>query len=183
MKAEYIVQYEDKMSYNLICNILEKESWTKETIFINEKAKYTASLYSAKPGETTLVIDIKCPKEQKILIRGTENGDIKNFKDAYSIKLTLMDSLKNEISQFSKIRITKERTTEGISPPVRCFYADISRNDEDHLYRPKENILLQGEEHLFVYVIGENIGPKLPDVTIDRDHISFNIKTDIFTLS
>lgn len=177
------MQYENRMSYNLICNILEKESWTKETIFINEKAKYVASLWSAKPGETTLVIDIKCPKYQKILIRGTENGDIKNFKDAYSIKLTLMNSLKNEISQFSKIRITKERTVESILAPVRCFYADISRNDEDHLYRPKENILLQGEEHLFVYVIGENIGPKLPDIAIDKDHISFNIKADIFTLS
>ena len=178
------MQYEDKMFYNLICNTLEKESWTKETIFINEKTKYIESLYSTKPGETTLVIDIKCPKEQKILIRGTENGDIKNFKDAYSIKLTLMGNLKNEISQFTKIRITKERTIlTDISVPVRCFYADISKNDNDHLYRPKENILLQEEEHLFVYVIGENIGPKLPDVAIDKDHISFNIKTDIFTLS
>lgn len=177
------MQYEDRMSYNLICNILEKESWTKETIFINEKAKYVESLWSAKPGEITLVIDIKCPTNQKILIRGTENGDIKNLKDAYSIKLTIMNNSKKEISPFTKIRITKERTTECISPPVRCFYADINKNDDDHLYRPKENILLQGEEHLFVYVIGENIGPKLPDVAIDKDHISFNIKTDIFTLS
>lgn len=171
------------MSYNLICNILEKESWAKETIFINEKSKYVESLWSAKPGETTLVIDIKCPKDQKILIRGTENGDIKNFKDAYYIKLTIMDNSKKEISPLTKIRITKERTIiTDISAPIRCFYADISKNDNDHLYRPKENILLQEEEHLFVYVIGENIGLKLPDVTIDSDHISFNIKTDIFTL-
>lgn len=177
------MQYEDRMSYNLICNILEKDSWIKETIFINEKAKYIESLWSAKPGETTLIIDIKCPTNQKILIRGTENGDIKNLKDAYSIKLTIMNNSKKEISPFTKIRITKERTTEGISPPVRCFYADINKNDNDHLYRPKENILLQGEEHLLVYVIGENIGPKLPDVATDKDHISFNIKTDIFTLS
>jgi hypothetical protein len=178
---EQIMQYKDEISYNLICDTLEKEGWIKEIIFINEKAKYVASLISAKPGETTLVADIKCPKDQKILIRGTKNGDIKNFKDAYSIKLTLMDSLKNEISQFTKIRITKERTIEGISQ-IRCFYADISKHDNDHLYRPKQNILLQGEEHLFIYVIGENIGLKLPDVAIDSNHISFNIKTDIFTL-
>lgn len=170
------------MTYNFICNMLEKDGWTKETIYTNEKTKYIESLYSAEPGETTLIIDIKCPKDQKILIRGTKNGDIKIFKDAYSIKLTLMNSLKNETSQFTKIRITKERTTECTYPPVRCFYADISKNDNDHLYRPKENILLQGEEHLFVYVIEENIGPKLPDIVIDKDHTSFNIKADIFTL-
>ena len=175
------MQYEDRMSYNLICNILEKENWIKETIFINEKTKYVTSLYSAKPWETTLITDIKCPKDQKMLIRGTENGDIKNLKDAYPITLALNDNSKHEISQFTKIRITKERTIQNILAPVRCFYADISKNDNDHLYRPKENILLQGEEHLFGYVIGEDIGPKLPDVAIDRDNISFNIKTDIFT--
>lgn len=170
------------MTYNFICNTLEKDGWTKETIYINEKTRYVESIYSAKPGETTLIIDIKCPKDQKILIRGTKNGDIKNLKDAYTIRLVIMDSLQNEISQFSKIRITKERSTECISPPVRCFYGDISRSDDDHLYRPKENILLQGEEHLFVYVIGENIGLRLPDRAIDNDNISFNIKADIFTL-
>lgn len=169
------------MTYNFICEILDKSGLAKETIYIDEKTKYVESLYSAKPGETTLVIDIKCPKDQKILIRGTKNGDIKNFKDAYTINLTLRDSLKNEISQFTKIRMTKERTAEGIFPPVRCFYSDISRSDSDHLYRPKENILLQGEEHLFVYVMGENIGPRLPDVAIDKDHISLSIKADIFT--
>lgn len=170
------------MTYNFICNTLGKDGWTKETIYINEKTRYVESIHSAKPGETTLIIDIKCPKDQKILIRGTKNGDVKNFKGAYTIKLTLMDSLKNEISQLTKIRITKERTAEGGSPPVRCFYGDISRSDDVHLYRPKENILLQGEEHLFVYVIGENIGQKLPDKEIDKDYISFNIKADIFVL-
>jgi hypothetical protein len=176
-----------KMNYRFICTSLEDDGWTKETTFIDEKMKYTAHLYSAKPGETTRIIDICCPKDQKILVRGTKNGNIKNFKDAYSIKLTLMDSLKNDISQFTKIRITKEKTIENVSyilsmPPVRCFYADISKSDNDHLYRPEENILLQEEEHIFVYVIGENIAQKLPDKEIDKDHISFNIKADIFTL-
>ena len=141
---------------------------------------YTASLNSVKSGETKLVIDIICPEDQKILIRGVKNGDIKIFKDAYSIRVILTDDLNNEISQFTKIRITKV-TTECVTPPIRCSYTDISKNDNDHLYRPKENILLQGGDHLFVHVIGENIGQKLPDVEIDRDHISFNIKTDIFT--
>ena len=161
---------------------LQKEDWTKETVFIDEKMKDIVSLNSARPGETSLVIDIRCPVDQKIIIRGVESGDIKNFKDAYSIRLTLKDSSKNEISQFTKIRITKERTIEGIYPPVRCFYGDISKSDNDHLYRPRKNILLQGGDHLFVYVIGENIGQKLPDVTIDRDNISFSIKADIFTV-
>lgn len=170
------------MNYNSICDFLKKDGWIKEITFINEKMKYTTFLCSAKSGETTLVIDIKCPTNQKILIRGMKNGDINNFKDAYSIRLTLMDSLQNEISQFTKIRITKEKTKEGMPPPVRCFYADISKSDNGHLYRPKENILLQGEEHLFVYVIGENIGQKLPDKAIDKDCTSFSIKADIFTL-
>lgn len=163
-----------------ICDILEKEGWTRETIFINEKMQYTASLSSTKPGDTAMVIDIRCPEDKKILIRGTENGDIKNFKDAYSIRLTLMDSLKNEISQFSKIRISKERTIED-SSSIRCFYADICKKDDDHLYRPRKNILLQEGEHLFVYVIGDNIGPKLPDKAIDMNSISFRIQADIFT--
>jgi hypothetical protein len=171
----------NKMTYNFICNSLEKEGWTKETTFINEKMQYTAHLYSSEPGETSLVIDIGCPKDQKVLIRGTKNGDIKNFKEAYTIKLVLMDNSKNEISQFTKIRISKE-ATKDVFQPIRCFYADLSKGDNDHLYRPKENILLQGEEHLFVQVIGEDIGQKLPDKAIDKDHISFDIKTDIFTL-
>lgn len=186
------MRYEDKMTYNSICYTLEKEGWTKETMFIDEKMKYTALLSSARPGETTCIIDIRCPEDQKILIRGVENGDIKNFKDAYSIRLILKDSSKNEMSQLAKIRITKEMIIKEIltkermigdtSFPIRCFYGDINKNDNDHLYRPRKNILLQGGEHLFIYVIGENIGQKLPDITIGRDHISFNIKVDIFTL-
>ena len=175
------MEHENEMTYNFLCHMLEKEGWIKETIFIDEKMRYTFSLNSAKPGETTLVIDIRCPEDQKILIRGLKNGDVKNFREAYSIKLALKDNSKNEISQFTKIRITKGRMTEDIFPPVRCFYIDISKNDNDHLYRPRKNILLEGDEHLFVYVMGENIGPKLPDVAIDRNHISFSIKTDIFT--
>ena len=130
------MELENEVTYNFICNALEKEGLTKETIFIDEKMKYTVSLNSAKPGETTLIVDIKCPEDKKILIRGTENGDIKNFKDAYSIRLTLKDGSKNEISQFTKIKITKERTT----PPIRCFYTDISKNDNDHLYIDQEKI-------------------------------------------
>jgi hypothetical protein len=161
---------------------LKKDGWIKETTFINEKTRYMTRLYSSEPGETTLAIEIYCPQDQKILIRGTTNGDVKNFKDAYSIQLGLMDSSKNEISQFTKIRITKERTIEDISPPVRCFYGDISKGDDDHLYRPKTNILLQEGEHLFVYVIGENRNQILPDRSIDKDHTFFNIKADIFSL-
>lgn len=169
----------DKMTYNFICDFLKKEGWTKETTFINEKTKYIISLHSAKPGKTALVIDIACPKDQKILIRGTENGDIQNFKDAYTIKLTLMDSSKNEISWLTKIRITKEKTTELAE--IKCFYADIRREGDDCLYyRPRKNILLEDDDHLFVYVIGESIGKELPDKAIDKDHISFSIKADIF---
>jgi hypothetical protein len=170
------------MTYNLICDALEYNGWTKETIFVSEKTRYMTRLYSSEPGETTLVIEIYCPQNQKMLIRGTTNGDVENFKDAYSIQLGLMDSLKNEISQFTKIRITKERTIECISSPVRCFYGDISKGDDDHLYRPKENILLQEREHLFVYVMGENTSQKLPDRSVDKDHTFFNIEADIFTL-
>lgn len=42
--------------------------------------------------------------------------------------------LENDISQLTKIRITKERTTEdisGITPLVRSFYGDISKSDND----------------------------------------------------
>lgn len=170
------------MTYNFICDSLKKEGWTKDTTFINEKMKYTTSLYSANPGETTLVIDIGCPKDQKILIRGKDDGDIKKLTDAYTIKLTLRDNLKKEIAQFTKIRITKEMTTEGDIAPVRCFYTDISRSGDDILYyRPRKNILLEEGEHLYVYVIGEKIWKKLPDVAIDRDYTSFIVKADIFT--
>lgn len=171
------------MNYDLICDSMEKEGLTKETIFINERMKDMITLYSANPGETKLVIDIECPMDQKILIRGVEDGNIKNFKDAYTIKLTLRDKIKNEISQITKIMIRKEGSTKDIFIPIRCFYADIRRSGDDCLYyRPRKNIFLQEKDHLFVYVVGENIGKKLPDVTIDKDQISFNIKADIFRL-
>lgn len=193
------MEYYDEMTYNSICSILEKEGWIKETTFIDEKMRDITSLSSARPGETAMVIDIRCPEDNKILIRGTENGDIKNFKDAYSIRLTLMDSLKNETSQFTKIRISKGNTTEYISQPISkeqlnssqlklvtelklsSFYADIGKKDNDRLYRPRKNILLQEGDHLFVCVIGETIGHKLPDVAIDMNSISFRIQADIFT--
>jgi hypothetical protein len=168
----------DKLTYNFICDDLEKDGWDKETIFIDEKMKYTVSLNSSKPGETKLIADIICPEDEKILIRGVKNGDVRNYKDAYSIRLTLGDCLGNEISKFTKISISKV-TSEEVSHPIRCFYTDISKKDDDHLYRPKENILLQGGDHLFIYVTGENIGQKLPDVAIERDRISFSIKADI----
>jgi hypothetical protein len=171
------------MNYDFICRSMEKKGLTKETIFINERMNYIKSLYSANPGETTLVVDIECPIDQKMLIRGVEDGNIKNFKDAYTIKLILRDKIKNEISQITKIMIRKKGSTNGIFIPIRCFYADIRRSSDDCLYyRPRKNIFLQGKDHLFIYVVGENIGKKLPDITIDKDQISFSIKTDIFRL-
>ena len=177
---------EYEMSYNFLCSKLEKDGWTKETTVIDEKMRYVISLSSAKIGETSVLVDIMCPKDEKILIRGTENGDVEKFRDGYSIRLVLKDSLFNEVAPFTKIKIEKDTILEDrekgfVSPPIRCFYTDISKGDNDHLYRPRKNILLQEGEHLFIYVIGENIGQKkLPEIEIDKDHISFNIKADIF---
>lgn len=173
----------DSASYNLICDELGKDGWAKETTFINEKMEYTISLNSANPGETKLIVDIKCPDDQKILIRGTKNGDIKNFKGAYPARLTIKDSSGKEISQFTRIRIVHRTANGDMSNPARVFYADISKNDDDHLYRFRENVFLQDNDHLLIYVIGDNPidGPRFPDIMIDKNNISFSIKADIFT--
>lgn len=171
------------MSYNLIYDELGKDGWTKETTFINEKMGYTVSLNSANPGETKLLVDIKCPEDQKILIIGIKNGDVENFRDAYPIRLTLRDSLCKEISRFTRIRIAHRMANGDMSDPARVFYADISEKDDDHLYRFRENVFLQKNEHILIYVIGDNpiCGPRFPDVAIYKNNISFNMKADVFT--
>jgi len=157
--------------------------WAKDAMFIDEKMEYTVSLNSTNSGETKLIADIRCPDDQKILIRGTKDGDIKNFRDAYPVQLTLKDSLDKEISQFTRIRVEHRMTDECASYPARVFYADMTKKDDDRLYRFKENIFLQNNDHLLIYVVGDNPidGPRFPDITIDKNNISFNVKADIFT--
>src|SRR3972149_5105859 len=101
----------EKPDYTAYCDYLESRGWTREQITLDELNTNLVTLFGLAAGGTGTVIDIRAPAGQKISIMGTQQ--IPRGADA-------------EVPIFSKIRITKEKTSEAIVQLARVFYADVN---------------------------------------------------------
>jgi hypothetical protein len=121
------VPLSEKPDYTAYCDYLESHGWTREQITLDELNTNLVTLFGLAAGGTGTVIDIRAPAGQKISIMGTQQVPRgADARSAHALRIRFADTADLEVPIFSKIRITKEKTSEAIVQLARIFYADCN---------------------------------------------------------
>jgi hypothetical protein len=165
--SPYYGDYVDYMSGN---------GWTRELITIDELNPNFVSLESVQKGNTGNIIYIACPAGRKMsfmgkmqIPRGTDPSS------AYSLGLYATDENGKEIPDDTKIRITKEKTSDYVIQLARVYYSDIKMKNGKAGYAFTQGIELNGEDYLGVFVVNANCN-------IPAKNIRFKIETDFWII-
>jgi hypothetical protein len=179
-----------KPDYTAYCDYLESRGWTREQITLDELNTNLVTLFGLGALNTGTVIDVRAPAGQKISIMGTQqipNGA--DARTAHAVRIRLADTYDTEISPYTKIRVTKEKTSEAIVQLARVFYADMNLTKQQAVgltpatalqktdlewYRFKQGVELNGEQHLKIIAVA-------PNLAIDPTLIRFAIDMDLWT--
>jgi hypothetical protein len=178
-----------KPDYTSYVDYLESRGWRREQLTLDELNTNLVTLYGLAVNATGVVIDVRAPAGQKISVMGTQQIPRgADARSAHALRIRLSNTADGEISPYTKIRITKEKTSEAVVQLARVFYADVNLTKQPALaglhsavqktdlewYRFKQGVELNGEQHLRVYVIN-------PDTPVDSAHIKFALDIDLWT--
>ena len=181
-----------KPDYTSYVDYLESRGWTREQITLDELNTNLVTLFGLAAGATGTVIDIRAPAGQKISLMGTQQIPRgADARSAHALRIRLADTADAEIPIFSKIRITKEKTSEAIVQLARVFYADVNltktastgstaiatQKTDLEWYRFKQGVELNCEQHLKIILI--NV--ESPLTSVDAAHIKFALDMDLWT--
>lgn len=113
--------------YSSYVDYLQARGWSREQLTLDELNTNLVVLFGLAAGATGTVIDIRAPAGQKISIMGTQQIPRgADARSAHALRIRTANSADVEIPIFTKIRITKEKTSEAIIQLARVFYADIN---------------------------------------------------------
>lgn len=177
-----------KPDYTGYVDYLETRGWTREQLSLDELNTNLVTLFGLAVGATGVVIDIRSPAGQKISIMGTQQSPRgADARTAHALRIRLADTADTEIPIFTKIRLTKEKTSEAITQLARVFYADtnltkqvgasVTQKTDLEWYRFKQGVELNGEQHLRIYAINT----EATAIPIDPNHIKFSLDLDLWT--
>ena len=110
-------------------------------------------------------IRIAPPRNKPIIIYGTSQSQKTNDMPTHKLTLNVKYENGTEISDTTKIRITKE-SFFGIINLARITYHDLKSK-----YSFKQNIEFRYGEHLKIYIIN-------PEFNIPKENIKFSIEAD-----
>lgn len=177
-----------KPDYTSYVDYLEARGWRREQLTLDELNTNLVTLFGLALGATGVVIDIRAPAGQKISVMGTQQIPRgADARSAHALRIRLAGTGDTEINPYTKIRITKEKTSEAVVQLARVFYADVNLTKQQgagsvaalalqktdlEWYRFKQGVELNGEQHLRIYVIN-------PDIAVDSAHIKFALDLDL----
>lgn len=178
----------EKPDYTAYCDYLESRGWRREQITLDELNTNLVTLFGLAAGNTGTVIDVRAPAGQKISIMGTQQAPRgADARTAHAMRIRLADTGDTEINPYTKIRVTKEKTSEAIVQLARVFYADANLTKQNgasaalalqktdlEWYRFKQGVELNGEQHLKIIAVA-------PDIAVDSAHIKFALDLDLWT--
>lgn len=114
-------------SYHNYIEYMEGMGWSREQLSLDEQNIHLVSLNNVNVGNTGMLVDIQCPPGRKISIMGTQQVPRgADARTAHSVRARFADEEDNEIPLQTKIRITKEKTSDAVIQLARVFYADIN---------------------------------------------------------
>jgi hypothetical protein len=187
-----------KPDYTSYVDYLEARGWRREQLTLDELNTNLVTLFGVAASATGVAIDVRAPAGQKISVMGTQQIPRgADARTAHALRIRFADSSDNELAFNTKIRVTKEKTSEAIVQLARVFYADINLTKipggagatttqyktDLEWYRFKQGVELNGEQHLRVYIIntvGTVIAPTTP-AAIDANHTKFALDLDLWT--
>lgn len=157
-----------KPKYDEYVDYLESKGWRREQLTLDELNTNIVTLQAVAASATGWAIDVRAPAGQKITIMGTQQVPAgADARSAHSMRIRFADSSENELAYNTKIRITKEKSSEAIVQLARIFYADINLTKvpggqaatttqyktDPEWFRFKQGVELNGEQRLRVYII------------------------------
>jgi hypothetical protein len=177
-----------KPDYTSYVDYLEARGWRREQLTLDELNTNIVTLFGVAAGATGTVIEVRAPAGQKISIMGTQQIPRgADARSAHALRVRLAGTGDLEIPIFTKIRITKEKTSEAVVQLARVFYADVNltkqvgvsvtQKTDLEWYRFKQGVELNGEQRLKIIAI--NTEALAAD--IDPDHIKFALDLDLWT--
>ena len=157
-----------KPRYDEYVSYLESKGWRREQLTLDELNTNIVTVQAVAAGATGWAIDVRSPAGQKITLMGTQQvGAGADARTAHALRIRFADSSENELAFNTKIRITKEKSSEAVIQLARVFYADVNltkqagaantatvtyKNDPEW-YRFKQGVELNGEQRLRIYIV------------------------------
>lgn len=179
----------EKPDYTAYADYLESRGWRREQITLDELNTNLVTLFGLAATNTGTVIDVRAPAGQKISIMGTQQIPRgADARSAHALRIRLANTADTEINPYTKIRVTKEKTSEAIVQLARVFYADVNltkqivgaggglnlQKTDLEWYRFKQGVELNGEQHLKIIAVA-------PDIAISSSYIKFALDLDLWT--
>ena len=191
------LRYDDYVAY------LEERGWRREQLTLDELNTNIVTTRAVAAGATTAAIEVRAPAGQKITMMGTQQVSAgADARTAHALRIRFADSSENELAFNTKIRMTKEKSSEAIVQLARVFYADVNltrspggagavaagstpvtyKNDPEW-YRFKNGVELNGEERLKIYIIntyGTVATPVVP-AAMSAANVQFSLDCDLWS--
>lgn len=177
-KEKALSIYTDYIKY-----LLDK-GYTRENINLDETSEIVTTFSLAK-GAIGPVLDIRCPSRYKIIIVGKnqlpEDADVRNV---HALIVRFADSNNDEVTPYTRIKISKERISGDITTIATMLYKDITITDyqkklpnkiksDDKWYTFDQGIELNGEEHIKIHAID-------PNIEIDAKNVKLSLDIDLW---
>lgn len=178
-----------KPDYVAYVDYLESRGWSREQLTLDENNAQLCTRTALLMGLTGVVIDVRCPAGQKMSFMGVQQVPKgADARTAHALRIRLAGTADAEIGLYTKIRITKEKTSEAIVQLARAYYGDVNlvkqsflaASNADQLktdpewYRWKQGVELNGEERLRITCIA-------PNINILQANITFAMDLDLWT--
>ncbi len=162
----------EKADYTAYVEYLESRGWRREQLTLDELNTNIVTTAAVAFGATTVAIDVRAPAGQKISIMGVQQIPRgADARTAHALRIRFAGTSDIEIPAMTKIRITKEKTSEAIVQLARVFYADVNitkqlaavgagaqQKTDLEWYRFKQGIEMNGEQHLRIYIVNTEVG-------------------------
>lgn len=180
-----------KPDYSSYVDYLEARGWSREQLTLDELNTNIVTLFALAAGATGAIISIRSPAGQKITVMGTQQvvrGA--DARTAHALRIRVAGSPDTEIPPYSKVRITKEKTSESIVQLARVFYRDVNMTkqagtatvaaqDKTDLewYRHKQGVELNGEQFYRITLVNTEPG----NIAVDPTRTKFAMDMDLWT--
>ncbi len=170
-----------KPDYLAYCNLLENRGWVREQLTLDELNTNMVNTYPVAATTTAVAIQVTCPAGQKISVMGVQQIQRgADARSAHALRMRIIDTADAELPLNTKIRITKEKTSEAVVQLARVYYADVNlvkqivatgdlHKTDEEWYRFKQGVELNGQQYLRIYVIAPPVAILAADVTFALD--------------
>jgi len=162
-----------KPRYDEYVMYLESKGWRREQLTLDEINTNIVTTQAVAASATNWAIDVRAPAGQKITLMGTQQvGAGADARTAHALRIRFADSSENELAFNTKIRITKEKSSEAVVQLARIFYADVNLvkqpgaaggvaaasqpvtyKTDPEWFRFKQGVELNGEQRLRIYIV------------------------------